>query len=127
MIDTLNRALEPTRWTTVGLRLNDQSRDTLGEMRMATGWLYWADPDVRAATADQQTEIIRAVGEIVRQRFTEVFNFVGEGGQRDAWAIWASEYLLDEGDRLLAEGWHLSASLYYASAWDYLLNQPPCC
>lgn len=61
-IDGLNRALEPTRWTTVGLRLNDQSRDTLSELRMATGWLYWADPDVRAATADPQTEIIRAMG-----------------------------------------------------------------
>jgi hypothetical protein len=57
----------------------------------------------------------------------EVFKFVGEGGQRDAWAIWASEYLLNEGDRLLADGSHLSASLYYASAWDYLLHHPPCC
>jgi probable HAF family extracellular repeat protein len=126
-IDALNRALEPSRWNSVGLALNVQSRDTLSQLRTAAGWLYWADTDVRNATNDEQTATIGAMRELVRSRFDQVFHFVGEGTRPDPWALWASEYLLNEGDRQLNAGFPLSASMYYASAWDYLLSQPPCC
>jgi hypothetical protein len=119
-------ALLPEHWTSTGLALNDAGLAALTEVRLAAEWLVWADPGLRDATASDQQNVVWAMGEIARSRLDEVFHFVGEGNSPDPWLLWASEYLLRYGDALsLDDG--MQASLYYISAWQYLLGQPPCC
>lgn len=95
----------------------DDGLAALESMRMALGWLYWADEDLRDETAEEQLAIARAMGLMVRQRFEEAS---ADGAW--SWTLWASEYLLDEGDALVEADDPLAASQSYIAAWGYLFD-----
>jgi hypothetical protein len=129
-VANLNDALDPLRWNTGGLALSATGSQALASMRMAAGWLAWADSSVNEATVGQQRNILYAMGLVARARFTDVFHFIGEGSGPDPWTLWAAEYYLNAGDAALAgapDATIMHASLYYTYAWQTLLGQPPCC